>query len=1389
MRLLRPVVFCVCLICAIGSVLIAQEFRATIKGHVADPSGGDVVGVTVDAINQGTNVTTTSVTGSDGDYTLPLLPPGTYTVTAEGVGFKKYVRANIVLNTGDVTGVDITLEVGERTESVVVTATTPLLDTETADEGLVIDEKEIVELPLNGRNPFMLSVLSPGVNYNGSLQFPRPFDNGAIAEWSINGGLSMMNEFLLDGTPNTSQAGGNNLAWVTPVDSVSEFKVQTTAYDAEYGRTAGGIVNVTTKSGTNQYHGTAYDFMRRTGLDADTPSYNDQAAEGLQVAKTVDYLQEEGFSLGGPVNIPKIYHGHDKTFFFVNYEDYYQENPQSENYSVPTLQELGEAPGETGVFDFSGLNNSATDGGNPVYLYNPYTTSFTDTAVTPGGTVTAVTPGAVVASNGTVTRSLFAIPNPFYGGTCPTTVSGVPGGTFSCETTTPTIQGIPSSIVNPIGLGIAKLYPSPNQNGTLSSIGATRYATSDYGMSPSSNPYIGNGEQHFYNFIAKLDQQFGTKDHVFLRFGTDNAQQQNISGPITGVGLNGSDNPFTRANYAIAADWTRTISPTLISDLRVSFSRYTEADVCSVDNSVTPAYVGFGSPLLDELPNPDGLGVYTITNFTGISCSNSENITNTKAIEGKFIKEHGPHSFKFGTDIRWIQENFSTQGDEPAMTFGTAWTQLSSTSALGPTNGTISGDGIADALLGLPTLAEADNIPNPSYLSRYDAFYFQDDWRVNSRLSLNLGLRYDVFPPPHERDSAMTDGWAYGQTNPVTSTVQQAIASFGIAKNPTTGAPLYTSSQIAAFDAAFPNGLPALTGGLEYVNNSGGGTYRTDWSGIQPRLGLAYEVTNKLVVRMGVAGYMVQPTNDDYVGNPAPGYSETNSYSQTNTLSSNTAVGGNIPAAGNVPYGMPCTSSTTAGCTGNLLTNPFAPLGTAGIPAPLGNALQAATSAGNAVNFFNPDFKTPWVAEYDLGFQLELPWQSRIEVSYVGNTGFKLESSAYYNLIPLGLRQSCDPNEFSLSGQPGNPSTCNQSLPNPFYYNPLTPTINSQFAGSTLGANSTTTLAQLSVPYPEFVGTTGTTTSGVESGLNLGRSWYNGLEVTYTVRAQHGLTLTVAYTYSKDVVQSAFTVGSGNNANTDAGQTYIDPQRGIYERSLAPWDLPQILKISSVYQLPFGRGKKFFGNDNRVVDGFIGGWEYNTVLQYISGLPWTLPANVDFFPRTGTPDDFNLHASYRGGGNIVQGVRPCAAAESSSGAISLEPESVSLPGCTINDGGVTTTAANAITTSTINFLSLPQSVYAPLQGADLRTGLLRTEPAFTGDMSLAKTVHIYERVSFQFRLEAFNVFNTPWMAKVQFNSTLNNSGTAPFGAISKSVSENGAADPLREVQLGFKVLF
>jgi hypothetical protein len=321
-----------------------------------DSSGAVAPNVTVEITNPETNQVLRILTDSAGVYTAPFLRPGSYSVTAEAAGFKKFTRTGLALGVNQVLTVDITLEVGALSEQVTVTGEAQLLETSNADRGGVIDSKRVHELPINGRNPFMLGRLVAGVNFSGQAVWERPFDNGAIASWNINGSPNRTNEFLLDGAPNNAQGGGNNIALVPPVDAVEEFKIQTNSYDAQYGHTGGGIINVSLKSGTNSLHGAAYEFLRRQWLDA--ASFQNNAAGK---PRDEHYLDQYGIQVGGPIVFPKLYNGRNKSFFMVNYERYREGTPRPFTASVPAPEFLDG--------DFSKL----VDGqGRRISIYNPF---------------------------------------------------------------------------------------------------------------------------------------------------------------------------------------------------------------------------------------------------------------------------------------------------------------------------------------------------------------------------------------------------------------------------------------------------------------------------------------------------------------------------------------------------------------------------------------------------------------------------------------------------------------------------------------------------------------------------------------------------------------------------------------------------------------------------------------------------------------------------------------------------------------------------------------------------------------------------------------------------------------------------------------------------------
>lgn len=326
----------------------AQEFRATITGRIVDAGDLAVPGATITVSNAQTGEVTTLTSSETGAYSVPFLKPGIYTLRAELPGFKTYLQEKLELSVGQTATVNIRMEVGELSEQITVTA--DAVEGSKADRGMVIDNKRVTELPLNARNPFMLSTLAPGITYNGPAIYQRPFDNGAIADWSINGGANRNNEFLLDGAPNNALQGGNNIAYVPPVDSVQEFKIITNSYDAQYGRTAGGVVNVSLKSGTNDFHGTVYEFARRRAWDANEVLFNANNRE-----KPDHKLDQYGFQVDGPIL-------RNKLFFMFNYEGYDESTPNPATLTYPSAEMLRG--------DFSNLRDAQ---GRLIAIYDPLT--------------------------------------------------------------------------------------------------------------------------------------------------------------------------------------------------------------------------------------------------------------------------------------------------------------------------------------------------------------------------------------------------------------------------------------------------------------------------------------------------------------------------------------------------------------------------------------------------------------------------------------------------------------------------------------------------------------------------------------------------------------------------------------------------------------------------------------------------------------------------------------------------------------------------------------------------------------------------------------------------------------------------------------------------------
>jgi hypothetical protein len=1010
---------------AVPAGLFAQGVQATLNGRVTDSSGAVIPNVRVEVKNSQTNQVTPVVTDAVGVYTAPFLPPGTYTISADAAGFKTFTREGLVLNVSQTVTVDLVLEVGSQAERVTITAETPLLETSKADRGSVIDSQRVRELPLNGRNPFMLSKLVAGVNFNGQALWERPFDNGAISYWSINGGLQQNNEFLLDGAPNNSQAGTNNIAYVPPVDSVQEFKIQTNSYDAQYGKTSGGIINVSLKSGTNALHGTVYEFARRKGWDANSFQNN---AQGL--AKDEHYLDQFGWQVDGPIYIPKLYNGRNKSFFLFNYEGYREGTPRPQLLSTPAPEFL--------QGDFSKLLNGQ---GRQIVIYDPTT-------------------GRDV--NGAWVR------NPFPGNV------------------------IPSGRISPIAQKIVQFFPKPN----------TTTPGSDY----SQQNYFFSGDpavdkDRFYNVVVKLDHQFGDKHHLFFRAGSNDRTEMGYDGGngILGPGQYGSL-PEKRINDAYVLDWVGVLTPRTVVNARVSFARYLAEDRGDLNKGFDLTTLGFPASMVGQLNGGAYFGRYDFSNYQNMGEYPNGNITNTWAFAPSVNRNARGHSLKAGMDLRWIQYVSYNYGYPFYLSADAGWTQKDYNRS-----DALSGNSIASFLLGTPSGGYSDFNAIPTYMYKYAAPWFQDDWRVNRRLTLNVGLRWDFNIPPNERYNRMNRGFDPNVVNPVDKLIDRT---------------------------KFPD-LPTLKGSLLFagVNGQSRTAANTYKRALQPRIGAAWQASEKLVIRGGWGRYYLNPTN---------------SYLQSLGFS----------------YSTPMVNSLDGGRTpiSNLIANPFPN----GLQKPPGASLGALSYVGQGFSYVNSDFRLPHINQFSLGFQWELPGRSKVEVSYVGSRGADEQTSASLNFYPLANRKQCN----LMEG--GNPLWCDQRIANPYYQ--LAP-----FAGTSWYSSPTLGRTTFWTPYPEFGGLT-------TQMRNDGKSWYNSLQVVYETRWKSGWNLMANYTLSKMTYRNGFNdIQNGvlqqgvyqwdrphsiNIASIYAlpigrGKRFLNTSHRVWSRLLSGWENTVMLRYQS----------------------------------------------------------------------------------------------------------------------------------------------------------------------------------------------------------------------------------
>jgi len=1201
----RQVLGALFLLLAIGFAkpLWAQKDAGTIVGTVRDPSGAVVQGAKVDVEDVDRGVQMTLSTNGEGEYVASPLRIGRYKVTVEKAGFKKAVSEVVQLDVQGRIAINIGLQVGQQTEEVLVTGAAPLLETETSELGQVVDQKRVSNLPLNGRNFAQLALLSTGT----APSEPGARDEGGYG-FSANGARSLQNNFLLDGVDNNSNLpdllNETNFVIQPPVEALQEFKVQTNAYSAEFGRGNGAIVNAVIKSGTNQLHGSAWEFLRNDKLDG--RNYFDP------LGPVPPYKQNQfGATFGGPVMLPHLYDGRRRTFFFVDYEGYRVRQAQTQVAFVP--------PTAWRTGDFSSLIDYTTQefgtGGAPILDCNGRPTYA-----------------------GEIFDAKLAQPTcgvPFqYDGT---------GKPLNIIPATPVVAG--GGSLDPLALRLAALYPAAGP------------------INSSGNNFVANPvrKETRNNFDVRVDQKFSDADNAFFRFSFEN-QPSSIPGTFGGLadggGFFSGEEDFSYRSFATS--WTHVFKPELINEFRLGYNRVNAHRLeLNADTNVS------AEPNIDFPGVPYSLGIGGLPQliFSDVATLGSPTflpsveLQNSYTLSENLTWVRGRHTWKFGTEIR--REEFTIF--QPAAARGTL--NFDPTLTDNPAAIGTGGTGFASFMAGLTSGGSINNLHNVDYFRNTFAFYGQDDWKLTPTVVLNLGLRYELFGTVADRHN---DVGNFDLSNPT---------------DPTIFVPKGQTAQLTTFIAQYVKISPTGSRGL--INS--------DLNNFAPRIGLAWQFAPKTVLRTGYGIFYGGQENGPY-SNPSPGF--------------------NPPFFTNESFIAPCSAPTANGTAGDCRVTQ--------IPS-LANGFPADSLVNpNTPIFFSVDknLRTPYMQQWHLSVEHQLPANSVFTLTYAGSRGTKLYT--FFN----GNQAAPDPNpnDATAPRRPvsatviGSPAPC--SLANPQYCSPVFDT-------------------------------------GIDWFRSSGSSNYNSLQASFEKRFAKGLQFQASYTYahSLDIASNA---NLGPTQNNSDFRYFRDPQA---EYGNSDFDVRQRFVFNSIYELPFGHGKRFLGEASGVANQVVGGWQIANIVSLSTG-NWYTVLDAD--------------------GNFAN-------ADGGAGGVSQRPDQVGDPTrAGPVPGNPTCVAPAKIHTPTAWFNTCAFADPALGSFGDVGRNTIESPGYKTWDFSVFKFFHTSEKTELEFRAEFFNLLNhTNFLFAESGPQNGNNAtilGTEQFGDLT-------AARPPRQIQFALKFSF
>ena len=1122
-----------CLLLLTPSAPAQTAGQGTIQGTVTDPSGAVVGNAYVTATNIATGVATIRKASSAGFFTIAPLPPGTYSIQVKSPGFKTLLQNNIVLNALQIRSLNLQHAIGETTHTVSVTSAPPVLNKADATIGLTVQQEMYANLPLqmNGmqRNPTAFGTLTPGTK--GGDRLPV-----------VGGTGNYLGQLYLDGMPaeTVSQQGDDRLvSQAVSVDAVDQFQLVTSTPPAEY--MGAGAENFTLKSGGLKYHGQVSDFVRNTVFDAWSftnkhATMKNAQGQSVPAPKPPEHQNELSVTLGGPV--PHTAH---KLFFFFAYDKFHDRTAVSPSlFTIPTtLMRSG---------DFTELNGGVGSGGvsgenastNKAFLFDPTTNS---------------------CSGSTCSRQPFVA-----------TKNGVP-----------TYNVIPDADISPIAKAMEAFLPDPTNPGSL------------------VNNYLGGISKGFDNHTIdwRVDWDLSAK-HRISTIGTMGAVNylNNYGSPYLPQPYTGGDlAAIFPKNYLVEDDYTFT--PSLVNQIKYGFTRFFQAIEDSTQGVKQFEIGAFGVTNLpggqagQEFPGAAfgtsktfGTALQTWTG-NGNSVSTQLTTPNNYALTDNVLWQKGKHALTLGATFQWQEINNANPSTLTGV-LGMSYNSFSTANFSGTTLNNTSGYAYASYLLGAVGGSTSNDGSSPSlgmdYVSelagRYKTFspYVQDEYKVSTKLTLDLGLRWDYLPPFHE----LRNRWTF-------------------------------------FNPDLTNPLTGTKGMIEFAGNYGGPgvscncktpvhTYYGNWG---PRIGLAYSFTPNLVLRAGYAQVFTQAGGVGGRGGAANGTGQTG----FNT----TAIGpqeiGSGAAAGPSYYLNPnqgyLGGQANTDLFGKGFTYPAAPapgviaqeLNTGYFVDPVSGKFVSAGS----VHYADPYFagRAPELELFNIGIEQAITRNMTLSINYVGNESHFITDSkrsagnlrGYWSgeldpkyLATLGPLMGTD-----LKGNPIPLLDAPATAANVARVEAAVPDApHPQFIQNAAALNSSATIAHMLLPFPQYSG------MGDDWG-NVGNYNYHSMQVTLEQRMANGLTFNFNITWSRNIGDQA-TYRSGFAIPAAAISHGVQGYKmDAIDRGLTTEDTPIVFHGYGVYQLPFGKGH--IGANSRLVSWLAGGWQLSGIYSFASGTP------------------------------------------------------------------------------------------------------------------------------------------------------------------------------------------